>query len=153
MGLVVITDLVYFTSRCTLVYKTKLLTPCWEWQLAVNNKGYGVINARGGGSSFAHKRLWERHNGTVPTGLVLGHVCRNARCINPLHVRPITPKRNSAETDYVRPIQVMCGNGHVMDEENTYIYKKRGLIERACKICRRYNLQVSRWRRRYGGRL
>jgi hypothetical protein len=66
-------------------------TPCWIWQHATFSNGYGVIN-RDGFRGCAHRFFYERANGA--TGLVLDHLCRVKRCVNPEHLEPVTQAEN-----------------------------------------------------------
>jgi hypothetical protein len=71
-------------------------TPCWEWQKATMEGGYGQAWDR------AQKRLrpahcvvYERVHGPIPEGMELDHLCRNRRCVNPNHVEPVTGAVNA----------------------------------------------------------
>lgn len=75
---------------------------CWLWSGAVNNKGYGLAcrPAGAGGLTrtqrrvYAHRYAWEEVNGPIPEGLLVDHVCHERRCINPAHLRLVTPRQN-----------------------------------------------------------
>jgi hypothetical protein len=72
-------------------------TGCWVWQRTLNNKGYAVGSfVTGGGShvTLVHRYLYEQKYGAIPAGLVLDHQCRNTRCVNPEHQRPMTQRGN-----------------------------------------------------------
>lgn len=66
---------------------------CWEWQLAVNKIGYGIIGVNGG-SKFAHRMSYLSIKGPIPEGLELDHLCCNKRCVNPDHLEPVTRSEN-----------------------------------------------------------
>lgn len=68
-------------------------TPCWIWQGAKNNKGYGLLTI-GGKNKLAHVEYYERKNGPVPCGLELDHLCSVPLCINPEHQEPVTHTEN-----------------------------------------------------------
>ena len=44
------------------------------------------------------KRAWhaiyERDRGSVPAGMELHHQCHNPRCVNPAHLKPVTPSEH-----------------------------------------------------------
>lgn len=112
---------------------------CWEWAGPVNEHGYGqtgrsVAPDAGG---LAHRIAYWILVGPVPDGLVLDHLCRNRRCVNPGHLEPVTQRenvlrgrgpvsRNAAKTH--------CPKGHPYDEANTYWTTSGG---RQCKTCHR----------------
>lgn len=67
---------------------------CWEWQGTISVYGYGAIkqnNVR----KVAHRVAYEYLVGTIPEGLVLDHLCRNRRCVNPDHLEPVSIAENT----------------------------------------------------------
>lgn len=64
-------------------------TPCWIWQLSLNDHGYG-LDSLGGKAVLAHRHAYEERHGAVPDGLELDHLCRVRACINPDHLEPVT---------------------------------------------------------------
>jgi hypothetical protein len=69
------------------------ITPCWIWLGEKNGEGYGRIRRRTRSYS-AHRILYEMHVGSIPYGLVLDHLCRIPRCVNPAHLEPVTQAEN-----------------------------------------------------------
>jgi hypothetical protein len=69
---------------------------CWIWQRSRTDGGYGRVRD-GKMMRPAHAVWYERECGPVPTGLVLHHICQrgHAGCMNPWHVRPVTPAENA----------------------------------------------------------
>lgn len=66
---------------------------CWIWQRARYSTGYGVVRLNGR-MAHAHRIVFERHNGPVPEGLELDHLCGVRACVNPLHLEPVTHAEN-----------------------------------------------------------
>lgn len=68
-------------------------TGCWNWQGATDHAGYGADWWKGR-YYRAHRSVYEQHKGPIPIGLVLDHLCRNPRCVNPDHLEPVTDETN-----------------------------------------------------------
>lgn len=80
---------------------------CWRWTGAVGDHGYARFWANGATRS-AHRWLYERMVGPIPTGLGLDHTCHtrnllaciasgyctHKRCVNPDHLEPVTQGEN-----------------------------------------------------------
>lgn len=106
---------------------------CWDWVGAIGVGGYGIWDADGG--RLAHRTLYIRAKGAIPTGLQLDHLCRNPSCVNPDHLEPVTPRENTRRSNGISGInsrKTHCLNGHPFDDTNTYVPKKGG---RYCKQC------------------
>ncbi|MEW5290302.1 HNH endonuclease [Erwinia papayae] len=43
----------------------------------------------------AHRLSWVFENGAIPPGKLVDHKCHNTLCVNPAHLRLVTPKQNS----------------------------------------------------------
>jgi len=65
---------------------------CWEWTGACT-QGYGTFGV-GDRLVRAHRYSYERHRGAIPKGLSLDHLCRNTKCVNPLHLEAVTHQEN-----------------------------------------------------------
>lgn len=68
-------------------------TPCWIWQRAKMNKGYGWMHVKGR-NVLAHRHYYERHRAHIPEGLELDHLCRVPACVRPDHLEPVTHAEN-----------------------------------------------------------
>ena len=58
---------------------------CWIWQRATLNSGYGKLRANGQWWS-AHRYVYTRFVGPIPTFDVIRHKCRTKLCVNPEHL-------------------------------------------------------------------
>jgi hypothetical protein len=106
---------------------------CWNWTGAVDsNHGYGRIRIDGQ-RWRAHRLSWTLLAGPIPEGLVIDHICRNRRCVNPEHLRTVTAAVNSTENTVGHATKTHCIHGHEFTPENTYVYSKG----RACRACMR----------------
>lgn len=71
---------------------------CWMWTgTAVASKSsgkYGAIKS-GKQSIRAHRLSYEIHNGPLPHGMLVDHICHNSLCVRPDHLRPATRSQNN----------------------------------------------------------
>lgn len=67
---------------------------CWEWAGSVNKRtGYGKKQWQGK-TLLAHRWLWQMLFGKIEDGMTIDHKCRNRKCVNPLHLEPVTQTEN-----------------------------------------------------------
>ena len=72
---------------------------CWEWTGCRNGRGYGKIG-RDKQVVYAHRFMYEQEHGPIADGMVIDHfVCENTSCVNPDHIRPVTPRENALRSD------------------------------------------------------
>lgn len=117
-------------------------TNCWNWNGGLNGPaGYGSFRTgtvhAGLRTVTSHRFMYEIWYGRpVPDGLVLDHLCRNRRCLNPLHLEAVTQRvnilRGRGPTAH-NALKTHCPAGHEYSVENTYIH--RGM--RYCRTCKR----------------
>lgn len=67
---------------------------CWPWTARLDRDGYGTLKMPTGRSIRAHRFAYELLVGPIPEGLVIDHLCRNRRCVNPAHLEPVTAEEN-----------------------------------------------------------
>ena len=112
---------------------------CWNWLGSLDRDGYGRVRYNGR-RTRAHRIAYELAIGPIPAGLVIDHLCRNRRCVNPDHLEPVTSQENTrrgvtgqARAEQKRA-QTHCEHGHEFTEANT-AYRLTG--GRKCKECHR----------------
>lgn len=115
---------------------------CWEWQGAVDGKGYGAFvlqrKAPGEKAKQVTSYWWAYTHcvGQVLAGNHLHHKCENTLCVNPLHLEQLTPKAHVAESlnnpCCINRLKTHCKRGHPLDANNTRINKDGS---RQCKLC------------------
>ena len=111
---------------------------CWIWIGYINEGGYGRVTAWGK-PRLAHRLVYQIEIGTIPEGLVLDHLCRNRKCVNPKHLEPVTSGENTRRGNHKncgirKREQTHCIRGHEFNKENTYL---RPDGRRLCRSCAR----------------
>ena len=106
---------------------------CWLWTGAVS-QGYGRFHLPPHQMVRAHRWIWEHENGPIPGGMLLDHRCRVPSCVNPRHLRVVTPLGNAlAEGSLSNAAKDRCKRGHELTPANTYVYHRP--FRRCCKTC------------------
>jgi HNH endonuclease len=113
---------------------------CWQWMRAVDKDGYGWFwYSMEEGARHAHRVAYELLIGPIPDGLTIDHLCRNVRCVNPIHMEPVTNAVNIQRgisgilAGQRMAAKQFCPHGHAYDEANTYVNPITG--KRACRAC------------------
>lgn len=118
---------------------------CWVWHGFVTAQGYGACGFQGKRNTLAHRAVYTLLKGSIPVGLTLDHLCHtldltctggvtcpHRRCVNPLHVEPVTYEENASRSVYTR--KTHCPQGHPYAGENLGRNKVGG---RFCRTCGR----------------
>jgi hypothetical protein len=111
---------------------------CWNWGGSRSVYGYGVVWHNGKGV-YAHRLSYLTFMGELSDRLVIDHLCRNRKCINPEHLEEVTDAENVARGIHKgvgrpRPKAEYCKRGHEFTKENTYVYRNR----QNCRECKKY---------------
>ena len=118
-------------------HKTYKGTPCMEWTGCLSHNGYGQWQNTARQHVRAHVFSYETHVDLVPKGLILDHLCRNRKCVNPKHLEPVTNKENIRRGNGLagkNARKTHCKRGHKFIASNTYTYPSGN---RECRTCRR----------------
>jgi hypothetical protein len=133
---------------------------CWLWDGRVNEHGYGRF-LRGSKQVYAHRHFYEALRGPIPEGLVLDHLCRVPRCVNPAHLEVVTRGENvrrgkAAEINsakmrawWAANPRKACPSGHVYTPENRRLYGNGPgkPLRLACRECNRLRSEKNRKKR------
>jgi hypothetical protein len=126
---------------------------CWTWKGHVIPKGYGQIYV-GGRMKRAHRVAYELAIGPIPEGMNLDHLCHtrdsscsggdsclHRRCVNPLHLEPVSARDNTHRSTVAIAAQnaakTHCPQGHEYTPENTYVWADAPGASRHCRTCAR----------------
>jgi len=121
---------------------------CWNWKGRRDHAGYGMLR-RGGKNVMAHRLSYELTRGLIPDGLEIDHLCWNARCVRPSHLRAVTHTqnmRNLRKHEQWRPSGVWshlthCMYGHELTPDNML----KG--SRLCRTCHNWRQMRSYYKR------
>ena len=116
---------------------------CWPWQATLDGGGYGQISLNGK-LLKAHRLAYELTRGSIPEGFTLDHLCRRRKCVNPIHLEPVTMRENTLRGNGIMGAHTRtqtCPRGHPYSGDNLYITPTGS---RDCKVCKR--IRNRKWR-------
>lgn len=106
---------------------------CWNWTASTHRHGYGFFGFNKK-VQLSHRVSYQIFLGEIKEGLVLDHLCRNKRCVNPDHLDPVSQKVNMQRG--IHATKKYCKNGHEFSAQNTKLYiRKPNNINRICLTC------------------
>jgi len=121
---------------------------CWNWTACKDRYGYGQFSFEGK-TKLAHKILYEQYKGKIPKELQIDHLCRNRKCVNPLHLETVPNRENIMRGIGITSINAKkthCIHGHEFTAQNTIIKIVKNRKQRNCKTC--YYIQNTEYRKR-----
>lgn len=127
------------------------LDECWLYAGSITKTGYPIANEfinKKPVATYLHRLFYSIYNGPIPEGLVIDHLCRTRRCINPQHLEAVTVGVNTMRGmgfSGRNARKTKCKQGHPYTEENTiWRMNNNGNVGRRCRTCQR------RWTRAWG---
>lgn len=114
----------------SLLRRLRLNGSCVEFTGTRSRKGYGMVWLDGR-MRPAHRVMYELMVGPIPDGLVVDHLCRNHRCVNPGHLEPVTVAENQRRGVQVQ-LKTHCAQGHPWVPENIITTRR----QRTCRLCK-----------------
>jgi len=116
--------------------------------LALQYGQFSIKNNQGVWRGFpAHRVSFVIIGVALDINLVVDHKCRNRNCVNPKHLRQVTPRQNVTKNSMsfvaVNLVKKYCPKGHPYSAKNTG-RSKQGF--RYCKLCKK--IKIALWRAR-----
>jgi hypothetical protein len=108
---------------------------CWLWTGAIKQNGYGFFGIKKNCQQKmhnAHRWIYEYHNGPIPDGLTIDHLCRTRNCVNPQHMEPVSITTNilrGSGPSAINAKKTTCPKGHPLVPQPTNVRS------RYCPIC------------------
>ena len=85
-----------------------------------------------------HRLFYYWFVGPIPVGMELHHTCRNKRCVNVLHLRPVTKQEHILLDNtfgHVHSLKTHCPAGHPYEGKNLTRGSNREGPHRKCRTC------------------
>lgn len=75
-------------------YEIDPTTNCWIWTGSLVSGGYGMLRRYRQAAILAHRFSFQFHNGPIPDGMIVRHLCNRPSCVNPSHLDLGTHEEN-----------------------------------------------------------
>lgn len=109
---------------------------CLVWTAGVDKDGYARSRWGRSNTGYLHREIWKAENGPIPDGLVIDHKCRVRSCINPEHLRAVTPRENSLASGSLAPSKLNADKTKCPSCGGDFeVYWNYGDKERRCRSC------------------
>lgn len=128
-------------------------TGCWNWDGHLDRGGYGKTYHNGSSGRLAHRMVFEALVGPIPPRLLLDHLCRNRRCVNPEHLEDVEHAENvrrGLAADATRAMfqrlwqeRTHCARGHELARVGVQSRRHSGYTIRQCNECVREDKQLN----------
>lgn len=110
---------------------------CWEWTGTRNEQGYGLFHS-GTTNRLAHRIVFGYYFGEVAPTVQIDHMCGNPACVNPDHLRSVTPKQNTEH--FVKELRSTNTSGFRGVSYNKRRNRWRARVESAGQVRASYHL-------------
>lgn len=110
-------------------------SPCHVWIHTKDDDGYAQMNVEGVKRHLA-RWLLQRSGVSIPSGMVIDHICRNRACINIEHLEVVSIKENTlrgSSFSAQNAMRIRCERGH--NNWRVWFQKKDGKKRRLCRDC------------------
>ena len=117
-----------------------LTNSCWIWLAATRGKmHYGAfwVETR---HVQAHRFAYELFKGKIPEGMTIDHLCKNPKCVNPMHLEVVSRGENTLRGNTITALNLSktyCVNGHALIGDNLHMYGNK----RICRACKRETMR------------
>ena len=107
----------------------------WIWMGKLASNGYPIFSV-GYRRTGAHRLSVELDRGPIADGLVVDHLCRIKRCVNPVHLQSVTQQVNVSRGVHHAAVAARTGRchaGHDLNDVSNLWVGPTG--ERKCRAC------------------